>query len=46
MNDGSEMEFVAGDLVFIPAGHDGWTAGDEPAVFLQLMGAGAYAQKK
>ena len=46
MNDGSEMEFVAGDLVFIPAGHDGWTVGDEPAVLLQMMGAATYAEAK
>ncbi|MCL5736424.1 MAG: cupin domain-containing protein [Actinobacteria bacterium] len=46
MNDGSELEFAAGDLVYIPPGHDGWIVGDEPAVFLQIMGAGAYAQQK
>jgi hypothetical protein len=32
------MEFRQGDLVFIPPGHDGWTVGDEPAVFLQILG--------
>ena len=39
MDDGSETEFVAGDLAYIPAGHDGWTVGDEPAVFLEIMRA-------
>jgi mannose-6-phosphate isomerase-like protein (cupin superfamily) len=46
MKDGSEMEFGKGDLVFIPPGHDGWTVGDEPAVFLQILGAGEYAKKR
>jgi hypothetical protein len=40
------MEFVAGDLVFIPAGHDGWTVGDETAVLLQIMGAATHAETK
>ena len=46
MNDGTEMQFEAGDLVYIPPGHDGWIVGDEPVQFLQLMGAATYAQKK
>ncbi len=46
MNDGAEMEFRQGDLVFIPPGHDGWTVGDEPAVLLQILGAAEYAKKK
>jgi mannose-6-phosphate isomerase-like protein (cupin superfamily) len=45
MDDGVEMEFRQGDLVFIPAGHDGWTVGEEPAVFLQILGAADYAKK-
>ena len=45
MNDGAEMEFREGDLVLIPPGHDGWTVGDEPAVFLQILGAAMYAKK-
>ena len=46
MDDGSEMEYVPGDLLFIPAGHDGWTVGDEPALFLQIEGAAPYAKKQ
>ena len=38
MDDGSEAELVAGDLAYIPAGHDGWTVGDEPVVFLEILG--------
>ena len=32
-DDGQEIEFGAGDVVNIPAGHDGWTIGNEPAIF-------------
>ena len=39
MNDGSEMEFVPGDLLSIPPGHDGWTVGDEPVLLLQIEAA-------
>jgi uncharacterized RmlC-like cupin family protein len=36
MNDGEEMEFNPGDMGSIPPGHDGWTVGDQPAVWLEL----------
>ncbi len=36
MNDGKEEEFGAGDVVAIPPGHDGWTVGNEPAVWLEI----------
>ncbi len=36
-NDGVEEEFGPGDVVFIPAGHDGWTVGDEMAVWLEIL---------
>ena len=45
MEDGTELDFGPGDLVLIPAGHDGWTIGDEPAVLLQIAGAAEYAKK-
>ena len=32
-DDGQEVELEPGDVVDIPAGHDGWTIGNEPAVF-------------
>jgi hypothetical protein len=35
-NDGSEMEFSSGDMGVILPGHDGWTVGDEPAVWIEL----------
>jgi mannose-6-phosphate isomerase-like protein (cupin superfamily) len=36
MDDGEELEYGAGDVVAIPPGHDGWTIGDEPAVWIEL----------
>lgn len=39
MQDGTEMEFGAGDVAVIPAGHDAWVVGDEPNVLLELSGA-------
>ena len=39
------MEFGPGDLLYVPPGHDGWTVGNEPVVFLQIEGAAKYAKK-
>jgi mannose-6-phosphate isomerase-like protein (cupin superfamily) len=36
MNDGKEMEFNPGDMGLIPPGHDGWTVGDKPVVWLEF----------
>lgn len=36
MNDGKEEEFGSGDIGVIPPGHDGWNAGDEPLVWLEI----------
>jgi mannose-6-phosphate isomerase-like protein (cupin superfamily) len=32
MDDGSEGEAGAGDVLVIPPGHDAWTVGDEPCI--------------
>lgn len=32
-----EVEFTAGDVAVIPPGHDGWTVGDTPVVWLDLQ---------
>ena len=37
MNDGKEVEFNPGDMGLIPLGHDGWTVGDKPAVWLEFQ---------
>ena len=36
MNDGKEEEFGPGEVGVIPPGHDGWNAGDEPVVWLEI----------
>ncbi len=36
MNDGTEEEFGPGDVGSIPPGHDGWTIGDEPVVWIEI----------
>jgi quercetin dioxygenase-like cupin family protein len=45
MDDGRVFEMRAGDIFYIPPGHDSWVVGDEPYVSLHVMGAGAYATK-
>ena len=45
MDDGCVIEMRAGDLFFIPPGHDSWVVGDEPYVSLHFMGAEDYAAK-
>ena len=44
MDDGTELEIGPGDVVSIPAGHDGWTIGEEPCVVLDFAGMADYAK--
>ncbi len=44
MDDGRVYEMKAGDLFYIPPGHDSWVVGDEPYVSLHFIGADAYAR--
>jgi uncharacterized protein YjlB len=44
MDDGTQLESGAGDVVSIPAGHDGWTVGDETCVVLDFAGMANYAK--
>lgn len=37
MNDGKEEEFGPGETGVIPPGHDGWNAGDKPAIWLEIL---------
>jgi quercetin dioxygenase-like cupin family protein len=46
MDDGTEYELAAGDVVAIPAGHDGWTVGDEPCVVLYFTGMDDYTKPR
>jgi quercetin dioxygenase-like cupin family protein len=43
MNDGQVFELCAGDIFYVPSGHDSWVVGDEPYVSLHLIGATGYA---
>lgn len=36
MNGGKEEAFTEGEVGIIPPGHDGWTAGNEPAIWLEI----------
>ena len=46
MSDGRVIEMRAGDLFYIPPGHDSWVLGDEVYVSLHFLGAGEYASRK
>ncbi len=35
-NKGQETDFVAGEVGHIPPGHDGWTIGNENAVWIDI----------
>ena len=43
-DDGTEGEVTAGQVYRIAPGHDAWTIGDEPAVFVEFQGAAHYAE--
>jgi hypothetical protein len=43
MDDGTEGDAVAGDMIRIAPGHDAWTLGDESCVVLDIQGAPNYA---
>ena len=36
MGDGSEIDVGPGDFYVAPPGHDDWTVGDEPSVFISI----------
>lgn len=43
MDDGTEKVMRAGELFYVPPGHDSWVVGDEPYVSLHIMGSEGYA---
>lgn len=45
MDDGGIIEMRAGDIFYVPPGHDSWVVGDEPYVSLHFLGADDYARK-
>jgi hypothetical protein len=44
MDDGTEIEVMAGEVIDIPPGHDAWVVGDEPFVGIDLGGSASYAK--
>jgi len=36
MDDGKEEEYGSGDVGSIPPGHDGWTVGNKPVVWIEI----------
>jgi hypothetical protein len=46
MDNGGMILMKAGDIFYIPPGHDSWVVGEEPYVSLHLMGAGTYASRE
>lgn len=38
LNDGTEEEGGAGDVMVIPPGHDSWVVGDDPLVYVDFTG--------
>jgi len=44
MDDGTEKEFKAGDVSFLPSGHDAWVVGNEPVVVVDFQGMADYAK--
>jgi mannose-6-phosphate isomerase-like protein (cupin superfamily) len=44
MDDGTETECAAGDVVSIPPGHDAWIVGNEPCVIVDFMGLEEYGK--
>ena len=44
MEDGTEQQFIAGEVVSIPPGHDAWVVGDQPVVVIDISGLRDYAK--
>jgi quercetin dioxygenase-like cupin family protein len=46
MSNGDVIEMSAGQIFYIPPGHDSWVIGDQPYVSLHFLGASEYAGRK
>jgi len=42
MDDGSVEDFSKNDVMRLPPGHDAWTVGDEPCVFIEFSRGNDY----
>ena len=45
MDEGPEVVMRAGDLFYVPPGHDSWVVGDEPYVSLHILGSEEYGTR-
>jgi hypothetical protein len=45
MKDGREFDLGPGSVSHLPAGHDAWVLGNEPAVVVDWFGATQYAKR-
>ena len=45
LEDGSEYDFIQGDVSLLPPGHDAWVIGEEPVVVLDISGMADYAKR-
>jgi len=46
MDDGTKWKIGPGDIVDLSPGHDAWTVGKKPCVFIDIIGFAEYAKKK
>lgn len=46
LDDGTEFDSKAGDIVNLPKGHDAWVVGNEPVVAVDFQGMVDYAKSK
>jgi quercetin dioxygenase-like cupin family protein len=46
MDDGTEVECKAGDVAYIPAGHDAWVVGNEDVISIDFDENTNYAKPK
>jgi len=46
MSNGDVIEMHAGQVFYIPSGHDSWVVGNVPYVSLHFLGASEYASRK
>jgi hypothetical protein len=42
MDDGSEEDFSKNEVMLLPPGHDAWTVGDQPCVFVEFSRGNDY----
>ena len=42
MDDGSQQDFSKNDIMLLPPGHDAWSVGNEPCVFVEFSHGNDY----